>query len=74
MRMLLGMIFGAILITGVVFVADHWNSEPPSTTGSASAAIAERPMVNWDVVGDKLRILRDRTASGVARLSHKIAG
>jgi hypothetical protein len=74
MRMLLGMIFGAVLLTGVVFVADHWNSESPSTTGSASSAIPERPMVNWDVVGDKLRVLRDQTASGVARLSHKIAG
>jgi hypothetical protein len=74
MRVLLGMIFGALLITGVVFVADHWNSEPPTTTGSATVTIATRPMVNWDVVGDNLRVMRERTHAGWAKLSHMIAG
>jgi hypothetical protein len=74
MRMLLGMIFGALLITGVVYVADHWNSAPPTTTGSATGTIVYRPMVNWDVVEDNLRIMGERAQEGWARLSHKVAG
>ena len=73
MRVLLGMIFGALLLTGTVFVADHWTSEP-TTTGSATVTIASRPMVNWDVVSDNLRMMGERAHAGFARLSHMIAG
>ena len=73
MRMLVGMFFGALLITGVVYVADHWRQEP-ATTGSATATAINRPMVNWDVVSDNLHEMFGRTREGLSRLSHRITG
>lgn len=74
MRVLLGMIFGALMTTGVVFVADHWNNASPTTTGSGSGTTVYRPMVNWDVVEENLRILSDHARQGWTTLSHKING
>lgn len=49
MRILLGIILGAVLTVGGAYLYDQHNalaaSEPP--------AVAQRPMVNWDVVGRK---------------------
>lgn len=54
MRLLLGIIIGALLTVSVAFVADNWNA--PARTSDAS----HRTMVNWDVVDDNLRIVRHR--------------
>lgn len=73
MRVFFGMVLGALLVVSAAFVADTWNVGPPTTTGSATAGEVHRPMVNWDVVGENLRILRDRMQAGWNQLSHKIA-
>ena len=74
MRVLFGIILGALLTVGVAFIADSWNERPaPTTTGSATAVAEHRPMVNWDVVGENMRIARDRVQETFSRLSHKIA-
>ncbi len=46
MRLFLGMIFGAWLTIGGVYVAD-----------SRADGVERRPMVNWDVVGEMLNDL-----------------
>ncbi|HEV7462654.1 MAG TPA: hypothetical protein VGN85_01930 [Methyloceanibacter sp.] len=43
MRLLLGMIFGALLTVGGAYVVD-----------SSADGVEQRPMVNWDVVGQRL--------------------
>jgi len=48
MRLLLGMILGSLLTIGGVYVADQ--REDPAEP---------HPMVNWDVVGQKLAVLTE---------------
>lgn len=74
MRVLFGMVLGALLIVGVAFVSDSRNTGVATTTGSAAGTEAHRPMVNWDVVGDNLRTIRDRAHETWTQLSHKITG
>lgn len=45
MRVLFGIILGAVLITGVAYFRD-------TTYASASAEPPVRPIVNWDVASD----------------------
>jgi hypothetical protein len=66
MRLLLGIIIGALLTVSVAFVADNWNAPKTSDGG-------HRTMVNWDVVDDNLRIVRHRAQEMWTRLSHKMA-
>ena len=61
MRMLFGMIVGALLIVGVAFVADNWQA--------TSGASERRAMVNWDVVGENLRVVRRQARDVWTRLS-----
>ena len=68
MRLLLGMILGALLTVSVAFIADNWN-EPAKTAGSAE----HRTMVNWDVVDENLRIVRHRAREMWTKLTHKMA-
>jgi len=68
MRLLLGIIIGALLTVSVAFVADNWNA--PAKT---SDAIEHRTMVNWDVVDENLRIVRHRAHEMWTKLSHKMA-
>jgi hypothetical protein len=72
MRVFFGMILGALFLTGVVFIADTWRTGPAGTTGSSQPAV-HRTMVNWDVVGENLRILGDRTRAAWDALTRKIA-
>jgi hypothetical protein len=72
MRVLFGMILGVMLTVGVAFISDTWTSGPAATTGSASAAVEHRTMVNWDVVGDNLRIVRQRAREAWSKLSHMV--
>ena len=67
MRMLLGIVIGALLTIGGAYISDSW------ATGPASATAEHRPMVNWDVVGDNFRVVRERANETWNRLSHKMA-
>ena len=46
MRFLLGMIVGALLLVGFIYLTDASTSGPAATTQTSD----QRPMVNWDVV------------------------
>ncbi len=65
MRLLLGIILGALLTVGGAYVIDSNNGANPTDT----TAVAERPMVNWDVVGVKWQQLSDRARSGWVRVT-----
>jgi hypothetical protein len=70
MRVFLGMILGAVLTVGAAFLSDTWTSRP-STTGSASA-FEQRPMVNWDVVGENWKVVSQRAREAWTALAHKV--
>jgi len=55
MRMLLGMILGALLTIGGAYIYDsgHGTVAAGDTTTGSATTTASRPMVNWDVVGVK---------------------
>lgn len=72
MRVLFGIILGVALTVGVAFVSDTWTTGPATTTGSGSAAAERRPMVNWDVAGDNMRIAQERVREAWIKLSHKV--
>ncbi len=63
MRVLFGMILGALLIVGAAYAADNWQTP--------NGASERRVMVNWDVVGDNLRVVRQQARDVWTRLSHK---
>jgi hypothetical protein len=72
MRVLFGMLLGVMLTIGAAFVSDTWTSGPPATNGSATAAVERHTMVNWDVVGENLRIVRQRAREAWTKLSHMV--
>ena len=72
MRFLFGIILGVALTIGVAFIADSWETDA-TTNGSSSTAVEHRKMVNWDVVGENMRIARERMQQTWTRISHKIA-
>ena len=74
MRVLFGIILGVALTVSVAFISDTWATGPSTTTGSDSAVVEHRKMVNWDVVGDNTRIARERVRETWTKISHKIAG
>ena len=65
MRLLLGIILGALLTIGGAYLIDSHNEANADTT----AAAAQRPMVNWDVVGVKWQHLSDRARSEWVRVT-----
>jgi hypothetical protein len=67
MRVLFGMILGAVLTVGGAFLYDNWAAGPART-------VEQRPMVNWDVVDENWRIVRQRAREAWTKLSHKVAG
>ena len=68
MRVLFGMILGALLTVGVAFVHDNWSSN-----SALSVLVGSRcPMVNWDVVGANWRIVKDRARDTWTMLSQKV--
>ena len=72
MRVLFGIILGVALTVGAAFIADSWGTDG-STTGSSSTAVEHRKMVNWDVVGENMRIARERMQETWNKISHKLA-
>jgi len=64
MPMFLGMILGAALTVLVAFAVD---STTPTTPGPG---VETRQMVNWDVVGARMRGLRDELRQFGARVQN----
>ena len=63
MRLLFGVILGALLTVGGAYVYNSTH-EPPTTT-----AAAQRPLVNWDVVAVKWNGLAARARTEWTRLA-----
>jgi hypothetical protein len=59
MRLLLGMIVGAALLLGVAYYHD--------TNLVGTAGQSARPLVNWDVVSDVTRGVRDQIDRWIGR-------
>lgn len=71
MRVLFGIILGAALTVGVAYIADNW-TPAASTTGSGST-VSHRAMVNWDVVGENMRVVQNRAREAWTTLSQKVS-
>ena len=72
MRFLFGIIVGVALTVSVAFLSDTWSTDPSTTNGTGSAVVEHRNMVNWDVVSDNMRIVRERANEAWTRLSQKV--
>jgi hypothetical protein len=64
MRVLIGIILGAILTVGGAYLSDSRTAS--ATTASVSA---QRPMVNWDVVSTKWNHLTERARAEWNRIA-----
>ncbi len=69
MRVIFGMILGALITVGAAYVHDNW-------TGSASAdpratVAGNHKMVNWEVVSSSMRGVRKRARDAWNSLSQK---
>jgi hypothetical protein len=56
MRLLLGLVLGALLTVGAAYVYDSHNA----IAARNGVTIVERPLVNWDVVSTKWELLAKR--------------
>jgi hypothetical protein len=65
MRVLIGIILGALLTIGGAYLYDSHNAL--SATGTSASV--QRPMVNWDVVSTKWNHLTDRARAEWTRLA-----
>jgi hypothetical protein len=65
MRVLIGIILGAVLTVGSAYLYDS-RAVPGAATSSASA---QRPMVNWDVVSTKWNHLTERARAEWNRIA-----
>jgi hypothetical protein len=65
MRVLTGIILGAILTIGGAYLYDSHNA----LANTNAAAGVQRPMVNWDVVGNKWDHLTERARAEWNRLT-----
>ncbi len=68
MRVFLGMILGALLLTVGVYIYD---SQSTSTVASGQAASANRTIVNWDVAASEWNSLKRRAQDDWIKLSSK---
>jgi hypothetical protein len=68
MQTLLGMVLGALLLVGGVFVYD---SIQTSSAASGQEAQASRTIVNWDVAASDWRALKTRAHDGWAKISSR---
>jgi hypothetical protein len=62
------MILGAFLTVGAAFTYDTWATGP----SAAASTVEQRPMVNWDVVNENWRVVRQRAREAWTTLSHKV--
>jgi len=56
MRLLLGLILGAVLTIGAAYIYDSHSA----LTVQNQSALTQRPLVNWDVVSVKWQQLTER--------------
>lgn len=63
MRLILGMILGALMTIGAAYISDSASAPSPSSPS------AYRPMVNWDVVGENWGSLTGRVRDQWNKLS-----
>ena len=68
MRVFLGMILGALLLTAGIYVYD---SSSTSTVANGQAASANRTIVNWDVAASDWDALKQRTRRDWIKLSSR---
>jgi hypothetical protein len=68
MRVFLGMILGALLLTAGVYIYD---SQSTSTVANGQAASANRTIVNWDVAATDWTALKARAHSDWVKISSK---
>lgn len=66
MKVILGMILGAVLLVAGVYVYDS-----QSTSGSGPNAAAGRTIVNWDVASADWRAVKARAHEDWTRLSSR---
>jgi hypothetical protein len=64
MRVLIGIILGVILTTGGAYLYDSHNAASAANTPGV-----QRPMVNWDVVGNNWNRLTERARAEWSRLA-----
>ena len=64
MRVLIGIILGAILTIGGAYLYDSHNAVTAENPSSI-----QKPMVNWDVVGTKWNYLTERARAEWNRLA-----
>jgi hypothetical protein len=64
MRVLFGILLGVILTVGAAYLYDSRH-----TATAANATSGERPMVNWDVVGNNWNRLTERARAEWVRLA-----
>lgn len=69
MRLILGMLLGALLLVAGAYYHDSMQT---STVASGPSATANRPMVNWDVVEANWNSLKVRLQDGFADLRARI--
>lgn len=74
MRLFLGIILGVLLTIGGAYLYDSSHSALDVAQAPANAAAAQRPMVNWDVVGTKWQHLTERAQAEWTRLAGDRAG
>ncbi len=67
MRVLIGIILGAIITVGSVYLYDS----NTAVANSGATSSLQRPMVNWDVVGNKWNRLTERARAEWSRLAAK---
>ena len=72
MRVLFGIIVGVALTVSIAFISDTWSTGPVTTDGSGAAVVEHRNMVNWDVVSDNTRVVRERANEAWTKLSQKV--
>ncbi|XIA65207.1 hypothetical protein ACFIOY_01950 [Bradyrhizobium sp. TZ2] len=68
MQMFLGMILGALLMVGGVYVYDSMRT---SSVASGQVAQANRTIVNWDVAAEDWKALKARAHEDWVKLSSK---
>lgn len=69
MRLILGMLLGAMLLIAGAYYHDSMQT---STVASGPSATQNRPMVNWDVVGANWNSFKLRVQEGWADLRARI--
>ena len=58
-----------LLTVGTAFFYDSWATGP---SASRTPTVEQRPMVNWDVVDENWRFVRQRAREAWTTLSHKV--